>query len=355
MAIVLDEMDLSSPHSRPTTPNSDVMTEETPCQRLVRTNANIKRFTTTREGYKQILTSLESDANHDPTNALYVKIQKEYEEISALLENGVSDFGCLPRCTTIDCPLHTSHANSPSKFSPSSPTHTQKRNNEGFMSPRQTAKRVLLENPSFHTQINLENRFSLPTTINSSEFPALPTSQQTTAQENAQAGGTASSSTAANMNTTQTGVTSSSQKPGLTNTSTQGVQPRVTPSSTQNNTPKVPLPPPVMLFITKHYREQLKTLTMIFPNLRTKTTGEFLKLYTNNHEEYHSLKETIKQLHYQFCVITAKNDRPIKVVIKGLPKSTHVDEIKSNLEEQGFEPERDVQLAEKPNSPSQFT
>ncbi|GFV20160.1 nucleic-acid-binding protein from transposon X-element [Trichonephila clavipes] len=83
---------------------------------------------------------------------------------------------------------------------------------------------------------------------------------------------------------------------------------------------------------------------MIFPNLRTKTTGEFLKLYTNNHEEYHSLKETIKQLHYQFYVITARNDRPIKVVIKGLPKSTHVDEIKLDLKEQGFEPERVVQL-----------
>ncbi|GFS61598.1 hypothetical protein TNCV_4312681 [Trichonephila clavipes] len=122
------------------------MTEETPCQRLARTTANIKRFTTTRDGYKQILTSLESDANRDPTNVLYVKIQKEYEEISALLENG-------------------------------------------------------------------KNRFSLPTTINSSEFPALPTSQQTTAQQNAQAGGTTSSSTAANMNTTQTGVTTRRKNP----------------------------------------------------------------------------------------------------------------------------------------------
>ncbi|GFU86365.1 hypothetical protein TNCV_246531 [Trichonephila clavipes] len=45
------------------------MTEETPCQRLVRTTANIKCFTTTRDGYKQILTSLESDANHDPTRS----------------------------------------------------------------------------------------------------------------------------------------------------------------------------------------------------------------------------------------------------------------------------------------------
>ncbi|GFT56219.1 hypothetical protein TNCV_130121 [Trichonephila clavipes] len=146
------------------------------------------------------------------------------------------------------------------------------------------------------------------------------------------------------MNTTQTGVTPSSQNPRLTNTSTQGFQSRVTPSSTQNNTPKVPLPPPVMLFITKHYSEQLKALTMIYPNLLTKTTGEFLKLYTNNHEEYHSLKETIKQLHYQFYVIKPKNDRPIKVVIKGLSKSTYVDEIKSDLEEQGFVPERVVQL-----------
>ncbi|GFY22538.1 hypothetical protein TNCV_2177991 [Trichonephila clavipes] len=182
-------MDLSSPHSRPTTPSSDVMTEETPCQRF-----------------------------------------KEYEEISALLDNGVSHFGSLQRCTTIGCPLHTSHANSSSKFPPSSPTRRQKRNNEGFISPRQTAKRVLLENPSF--QINLENRFSLPTTVNSSEFPALPTLQQTTAQQNAQAGVTTSSSTAANMNTTQTGVTPSSQNSGLTNTSTQGFQPRVTSSST---------------------------------------------------------------------------------------------------------------------------
>ncbi|GFT85224.1 hypothetical protein TNCV_496781 [Trichonephila clavipes] len=202
-------MDLSPPHSRPTTPNSDVMTEETPCQRLVRTTANIKRFTTTRDGYKQILTSLESDANHDPTNALYVKIQKEYEEISALLENGVSDFSS----TLHHHRLPNSHANSPNKQQNVSYLKTQ-------ASP----------------QINLENRFSLPTTINSSEFPALPTSKQTTAQQNAQTGGTTSSSTAANMNTTQTGVTPSSQKPGLTNTSTQGVQPRVTPSFTQNNT-----------------------------------------------------------------------------------------------------------------------
>ncbi|GFW91863.1 hypothetical protein TNCV_4080231 [Trichonephila clavipes] len=234
MAIALDEMDLSPPHSQLATPYSNVMTEETPCQRLVRTTSNIKRFPNTRDGYKQILTSLESDANQDPTNDLYVKIQKEYEEISALLENGGLSL-------------------------------QNKQQNVSYLKTQAS------------TQNNLENRFSLPTTINSSEFPTLPTSQQTTSQQNAQAGGTTSSSTAANMNTTQTGVTPSSQNPGLTNTSTQGVQSRVTPSFTENNTPKA--------------------------------------LPTN-----------------------------FKALIKGLPKSTHVDKIKSNLEEQGFVPERVVQL-----------
>ncbi|GFS82415.1 transposon Ty3-I Gag-Pol polyprotein [Trichonephila clavipes] len=195
----------------------------------------------------------------------------------------------------------------------------------------QTAKRVLLENPSF--QINLENPFSLPTAINSQHFP-LHNKQQLNKIRKLE--GNLVDHCRKHEHHSNWSVTRVAE-PGLTNTSTQGVQPRVTPSSTQNNIPKVPLPPPVMIFITKHYREQLKTLTMM-------NTGEFLKLYTNNHEEYHSLKETTKQLHYQFYVITAKNDRPIKVVIKGLPKSTHVDEIKSDLEEQGFEPERVVQL-----------
>ncbi|GFT33371.1 uncharacterized protein TNCV_859171 [Trichonephila clavipes] len=171
---------------------------------------------------------------HKALAVLKLKLQQHRERSMRERVNASQTSGLFP------LRLPTSHINSPIKFPPSSPTHTQKRNNEGFISLRQTAKRVLLENPSF--QINLENRFSLPTTVNSSEFPALPTSQQTTAQQNAQAGETTSSSTAANMNTTQTEITPSSQKPGLTNTSTQGVQPRVTPSSIQNNTPKVPLP-----------------------------------------------------------------------------------------------------------------
>ncbi|GFW70361.1 hypothetical protein TNCV_4914811 [Trichonephila clavipes] len=155
--------------------NFPTISEETTCQRLVRTTTNIKRFTTTRDGNKLILDTLEKEDNHDPTNPLYVKISEEYEEISTLLYNGVSDFGSLPRCTTIGCPLHSSPVNTPNKSPPNTPTHTQKHNNDGFISPpaRKTAKRVLLETTHF-TPLNLENRFTFPTIGNASELPSLP-------------------------------------------------------------------------------------------------------------------------------------------------------------------------------------
>ncbi|GFS32228.1 hypothetical protein TNIN_168671 [Trichonephila inaurata madagascariensis] len=175
MAIVNDEIDLSPPHSRPSTPNFNIMTEETPCQQLVRTTVNIKRFTTTRDGYKQILTTLENDPSHDPTNALYVKILKNMKKFLLFLTMG------------------------------------------------KTAKRVLLENPNF--QINLENRFTLPSTASTSEFPALPTIQQNTTQLN-QAGVTTSFSTATLTQTSLTGVTSSSNNTMINNSTAQKQQPK---------------------------------------------------------------------------------------------------------------------------------
>ncbi|GFQ89361.1 hypothetical protein TNCT_653511 [Trichonephila clavata] len=68
MENLLDEMDLSLPHSRPGTPPTDHngTTEESPCQILVRTTANIKRFTATRDGYKRIMETLEMDRSHNP-------------------------------------------------------------------------------------------------------------------------------------------------------------------------------------------------------------------------------------------------------------------------------------------------
>ncbi|GFS41164.1 hypothetical protein TNIN_345351 [Trichonephila inaurata madagascariensis] len=54
------------------------------------------------------------------------------------------------------------------------------------------------------------------------------------------------------------------------------------------NTAK-PLPPPVMLRITDSVRSQMKIITDKYRKLRSLVTGEFIKLYTDDLDQYHEL------------------------------------------------------------------
>ncbi|GFY06226.1 hypothetical protein TNCV_2680201 [Trichonephila clavipes] len=111
------------------------------------------------------------------------------------------------------------------------------------------------------------------------------------------------------------------------------------PQITKNDTNKFTsnkLPPLVLLKIEKNFMEHLKALTDAIPTFRSKKSGEYIKLYTNTYEEYRSLNHVLKQLKYQYVVITPKDQRPIEIVIKGLPNDTNTDDIKNNLLELGF-------------------
>ncbi|GFX02472.1 hypothetical protein TNCV_2759121 [Trichonephila clavipes] len=77
--------------------------------------------------------------------------------------------------------------------------------------------------------------------------------------------------------------------------------------------------------------EQLKTLNEIIPTLRSKKTGTLIKLYTNNSHDYELLQDSVEKLKYQFFTIKPKHERPIKVVVKGLPKNTETRDIHQNL------------------------
>ncbi|GFV66591.1 nucleic-acid-binding protein from transposon X-element [Trichonephila clavipes] len=115
-----------------------------------------------------------------------------------------------------------------------------------------------------------------------------------------------------------------------------------TPSGNQN--PVSTLPPPVMLRITETVRSQMKIINEKFPKIRSRTTGEFIKLYTDNLEQFHELLTFAKKTKFQFYEIKPKNERPIKVVLKGLPRNFKVEEIQADLEELGFTPEKVNQL-----------
>ncbi|GFV30159.1 nucleic-acid-binding protein from transposon X-element [Trichonephila clavipes] len=67
------------------------------------------------------------------------------------------------------------------------------------------------------------------------------------------------------------------------------------------------------------------------PALRIKTAGKYVKLYTDTQSQHDTLKQLLEVLKYPFYTFTPKNERPIKVVIKGLPRSTTTAEIQSDL------------------------
>ncbi|GFW21800.1 nucleic-acid-binding protein from transposon X-element [Trichonephila clavipes] len=99
-----------------------------------------------------------------------------------------------------------------------------------------------------------------------------------------------------------------------------------------------------MLRITLTFREQMKTLNDLMPKIRSKKTGEYIKLYTNTFEEYHELNNLLEKLSYEFYFITPKAQRPIKIVIKGLPKDTKTADIHSDRIDLGFTVDRITQL-----------
>ncbi|GFY17288.1 nucleic-acid-binding protein from transposon X-element [Trichonephila clavipes] len=99
-----------------------------------------------------------------------------------------------------------------------------------------------------------------------------------------------------------------------------------------------------MLFVEENYEIQMAAITKEFPKIRSRLTGDFLKLYTDSAEERRLVVQLLKRLKFQFYTIKAKAERAIKVVIKGLPRTTNPEEIKQDLEMLGYTPEQVNQL-----------
>ncbi|GFX64760.1 nucleic-acid-binding protein from transposon X-element [Trichonephila clavipes] len=102
-----------------------------------------------------------------------------------------------------------------------------------------------------------------------------------------------------------------------------------------------------MLKITLDFREQMKVINNFMPNLRSKMTGEYFKLYCDTHDQYHELLTFLKKIQYEFYSIKLKSERPIKVVIKGLPKKAKPEDIHNDLIDLGFTVDRVSQLTGK--------
>ncbi|GFV16065.1 uncharacterized protein TNCV_1087191 [Trichonephila clavipes] len=124
---------------------------------------------------------------------------------------------------------------------------------------------------------------------------------------------------------------------------------QVAPEENNETAPPKPKPlPPIQLKIKKNIRDQLKSIYQKFPDITNKSSGEFIKLITNDIEEYHALTNFLeKNKDFEFFSLKPKPIKPIKIVIKGLPIFTKTHEIQSDLEEEGFTIENVSQLISK--------
>ncbi|GFX65483.1 nucleic-acid-binding protein from transposon X-element [Trichonephila clavipes] len=93
-----------------------------------------------------------------------------------------------------------------------------------------------------------------------------------------------------------------------------------------------------------NYRQIVKNLNKDFPDCEVKLAGKYFKIFCKSSDEHRIVTEYLKEKSEEFYVIDPPNSRPLKIVIKGLPISTEIDEIQEDLTSQGFSVEKVAQL-----------
>ncbi|KAF8785964.1 Nucleic-acid-binding protein transposon like protein [Argiope bruennichi] len=106
-----------------------------------------------------------------------------------------------------------------------------------------------------------------------------------------------------------------------------------------------PVIPPIMLRRTADYKEIIKRLNTVHKiNCKAKEAGEFIKLFVETSDDIRKMTKYLDELDKEYFVIASRAEKPIKVVIKGLPINTECEEIKQELIEKGFRVDRVNQL-----------
>ncbi|GFW61605.1 nucleic-acid-binding protein from transposon X-element [Trichonephila clavipes] len=108
---------------------------------------------------------------------------------------------------------------------------------------------------------------------------------------------------------------------------------------TSTPTPRIK---PIMMKINKNYNLTLQEIYRSYPNTVNKNTGNYIKIQPATAEDEDKIKNLLiikKADHY-----TIEHPTVIKAVIKGLPSSTNVTDIESELRAKGFEVEKIAQL-----------
>ncbi|GFV54434.1 nucleic-acid-binding protein from transposon X-element [Trichonephila clavipes] len=108
------------------------------------------------------------------------------------------------------------------------------------------------------------------------------------------------------------------------------------------STPTPPKIKPIMMKINKNYNLILQEIYRSYPNTVNKNTGNYIRIQPATAKDDENIKKLLvikKADHY-----TVEHPTVIKAVIKGLPSSTNINDIETELKAKGFDVEKIAQL-----------
>ncbi|GBM90130.1 hypothetical protein AVEN_20260-1 [Araneus ventricosus] len=100
-----------------------------------------------------------------------------------------------------------------------------------------------------------------------------------------------------------------------------------------------------MLYRTEHFIPDLKKINDEWGPIDSELGGPYIKFFTQSDEASQSLTKVLRTNDMGYFIIVPRSERPIKVVICGLPCDLNVDVLKKALvEEYEFVSDKVVQL-----------
>ncbi|GFQ63793.1 uncharacterized protein TNCT_215141 [Trichonephila clavata] len=109
-----------------------------------------------------------------------------------------------------------------------------------------------------------------------------------------------------------------------------------------------------MMRMNKNCNLILQEIFRKYPNTVNKSTGDYIKIQPKSQEDNDNIVKLLEIKKAQFY--TKDISTPLKVVIKGLPIDTAVEDIEADLKEQGIKIEKIAQLRKSSNKdPSHFS
>ncbi|GFT21239.1 uncharacterized protein NPIL_142331, partial [Nephila pilipes] len=98
--------------------------------------------------------------------------------------------------------------------------------------------------------------------------------------------------------------------------------------------------PPVMIHLSQNYSLMLQEVNRIAPNTELVLEGNYIKLFPSCCDNHRVITSFLKEEKVDYYIIKTPSQKPIKVILKGLPPSSDVDDIKIEIEKLGFHVEK---------------